>query len=116
MENTLWLIWLFNSYNALNLKVSPRPHVSVFIWKRNFLSTDTTSAYTYPMKTINENGNFWKRSQEWNFLKTLFSRLRVDENGTFRKTLRSHCQFQSTPRNIRNLFKMAEGRQACAVG
>ena len=49
-------------------------------------------------------------------MKTLFSRLRVDENGTFRKTLRSHCQFQSTPCNIRNLFKMAEGRQACAVG
>ena len=30
----------------------------------------------------------------------------TDENGT----LRTHYQFQSTPRNITNLFKMADGR------
>ena len=29
------------------------------------------------MKKINENGTFRKRSPEWNFLKTLFSRVRV---------------------------------------
>ena len=37
-----------------------------------------------------------------------------DENDqwqrNFSKTLRSHYQLQSTPRNIRNLFKMADGR------
>ena len=38
---------------------------------------DTTSIHTYPIKTINENEAFRKRSPEWNFLKTLFSRERV---------------------------------------
>ena len=53
------------------------------------------------MKTINQNGTFRKRSPYWNFLKTLFSRLRVDmRKRNFSKTLRSHYQFQSTPRNI----------------
>ena len=37
-----------------------------------------------------------------------------DENDqwkrSFSKTLRSHYQFKSTPRNFRNLFKMADGR------
>ena len=37
-----------------------------------------------------------------------------DENDrrkrNFSKTLRTHYQFKSTPRNIRNLFKMADGR------
>ena len=37
----------------------------------------------------------------------------TDENGTFSKTLRTHHQFQSTPHNIRNLFKMADGRIPC---
>ena len=63
------------------------------------------------MKTINENGTFRKRSPEWNFLKTMFSRVRVDKRKrNFSKTLRSHYQCHSTPRNIRNLFKMADGR------
>ena len=40
----------------------------------------------------------------------MFSRVRVDKRKrNFSKTLRSHYQFHSTPRNIRNLFKMAEG-------
>ena len=63
------------------------------------------------MKTINENGTFRKRSPEWNVLKTLFSRARVDRRKrNSLKTLRTHYQFQSTPRNIRNLVKMADGR------
>ena len=63
------------------------------------------------MKTINENGTFRKRSPEWIFLKTLFPRVRVDRRKrNFSKTLNSHYQLQSTPRNIRNLFKMADGR------
>ena len=58
-----------------------------------------------------ENGTFRKRSLEWNFLKTLFSRVRVDrQKRNFSKTLRTQYQFKSTPRNIRNLFKMADGR------
>ena len=58
-----------------------------------------------------ENGTFRKRSLEWNFLKTLFSRVRVDrQKRNFSKTLRTHYQFKSTPRNIRNLFKMADER------
>ena len=88
----------------------PCPRVSVFIWKRNFLFTDTTSVHTYAMKTINENGTFRKRFPG-NFLKTLFSRVRVDRRKrNFSKTLRTHYQFQSSPRNFRNLFKLADGR------
>ena len=89
----------------------PGPHVSVFIWKRNFFFTDTAFVHTYPMKTINENGTFRKRFPEWKFLKTLFSRVRVDRRKrNFSKALRTHYQFQSSPRNIRNLFKVADGR------
>ena len=63
------------------------------------------------MKTINEKGIFRKHSPEWNFLKTLFSRVRVDRRKrNFSKTLKTHYQFQSTPRNIKNLLKMANGR------
>ena len=52
-----------------------------------------------------------KRSPGWNVLKTLFLRARVDRRKrNSLKTLRTHYQFQSTPRNIRNLFKMADGR------
>ena len=44
-------------------------------------------------------------------MKTLFPCVRVDRRKrNFSKTLRSHYQLQSTPRNIRNLFKMADGR------
>ena len=63
------------------------------------------------MKMINENGTFRKHSPEWNCLKTMFLRVRLDKRKrNFSKTLRSHYQFHSTPRNIRNLFKMADGR------
>ena len=50
----------------------PCPHESVLIWKRDSFFTDTASVHTNPMKTINENGTFRKRSPEWNFMKTLF--------------------------------------------
>ena len=56
---------------------------------------------------VSDENDQWKR----NFLKTMFSRVRVDKRKrNFSKTLRSHHQFHSTPRNIRNLFKMADGR------
>ena len=61
------------------------------------------------MKTIDENGTFRKRSPDWNFLKTPFSRVRVDRRKrNFSKTLRTHYQFQSTLR--KNLFNMADER------
>ena len=63
------------------------------------------------LKTINENGTFRKHSPEWNFLKTLFSGVPVDKRKrNSSKTLRTRYQFQSTPHNIRNLLKVAEGR------
>ena len=78
--------------------------------KRNFFFTDTASVHTNPMKTINENGLFRKRSPEWNFLKTLISRVRVDKRKrNFSKKLRTNYQLQSTQHNIRNLLKVAEG-------
>ena len=59
----------------------------------------------------NENRTFRQRSLELNFLKTLFSRVPVyRRERNFSKTLRTHYQVQSTPSNIRNLFKMADGR------
>ena len=67
---------------------SPCPHESVFIWKRNFFFTDTASVHAYPMKTINENGTFRKRSPESNFLKKLFLRVGVNRGKrNFSKTL-----------------------------
>ena len=92
-------------------KINPQPcpHVCVFTGERNFLLTDTASVHTYPMKTIDENGTFRKRSPDWNFLKTPFSRVRVDRRKrNFSKTLRTHYQFQSTLR--KNLFNMADER------
>ena len=81
-----WKVWNLPPswfvYGRMPLK--PRPHVPVFIWKS---ITDTASVHTYPMKTINEKGTFRKRSPEWNFLKTLFSRVPgKDGNGTLRKS------------------------------
>ena len=59
----------------------------------------------------NENRTFRQRSLELNFLKTLFSRVPVNRRErNFSKTLRTHYQVQSTPSNITNLFKMADGR------
>ena len=52
-----------------------------FHMKTQLFFTDTASVHTCPTKTKTET-----------------------------KTLRTHYQFQSTPRNIRNLFKMADGR------
>ena len=92
----------------------PCPHVSVFIGKGNFFFTGATSVHTYPMKTINENGTFCKRFPECNFLKTQFSRVSVDRRKrNFSKTMTTHYQFQSSPCNIGNLFKVAEGRFPC---
>ena len=85
--------------------VRPCPYASVFIWKRYFFFTDTASVHTYPMKTVSGNWNFWKRSPGWNFLKPLFSRVRVDRRKrNFSKTLRTYYQFHCTPRNIRETY------------
>ena len=94
--------WRFSNVPSF---LRPRPHVSVSIWKSNFFFTHTASVHTYPMKSINENATFRKRSPEWSFLKTLFLRVRVDRRKrNLPKTLRSQYQFHATPRNIRNLF------------
>ena len=75
-------------------QLRPCPHVSIrfhlktqlFLYGHSF-----NSVYTYPMKTINENGTFRKRSPEQNFLKTLFSCLRVArQKRDFSRTLKTH--------------------------
>ena len=105
------LLSLYANYLFIIFSLRPCQHVSVFIWKRNFFFTDTASVHTYLMKTINEKEIFGKHSPEWNFLKTLFFRVRVDRRKrNFSKTLKTHYHFQSTPRNIKNLLKMADGR------
>ena len=75
---SLWSLWKLKENYAV-IRFRSCPHVSVFLWKRNFFFTDTASVHTYPTKTET-------------------------------KTLRTHYQFQSSPRNIRNLFKMADAR------
>ena len=57
---------IFESFRLTRLR--PCPHVSVFIWKRNFFFTDTTFVHTYR----------WKR----NFSKTL-SKVERFENAVF---------------------------------
>ena len=77
------------------------PHVSIFIWKLNFFFTDTASVHTYPIKTINEDGTFRKRSPEWNFLKTLFYvNVWTDEKGLTVRKRRGHTISSNPPRAI----------------
>ena len=59
-----------------------------------------------------ENGTFPKRSLECMelFENAVFACTCGQTKRNFSKTLRTHYQFKSTPRNIRNLFKMADGR------
>ena len=77
------------------------PHVSIFIWKLNFFLTDTASVHTYPIKTINEDGTFRKRSPEWNFLKTLFYvNVWTDEKGLTVRKRRGHT-ISSNPLRVR---------------
>ena len=105
------LLSLYPNYLFIIFSLRPCQHVSVFIWKRNFFFTDTASVHTFPMKTINGKGIFRKHSPEWNFLKMPFCHVRVERRKrNFSKTLKTHYQFQSTPRNIKNLLKMADGR------
>ena len=101
--NGHWCDW---SIKALSTRI--RFHLKTQL----FLFMDTASVHTYPMKTINENGTFWKRSPLQNFLNTLFSCVPVARRKRdFSKTLKTHCQFRSTPCNIRtDLFKMGDGR------
>ena len=67
-----------------------------------FFVTDTAIVHTYAMKTITENATIRKRSPEWNFLKTLFNRFRVDrQKRNFSKTQTSHNQFQAKTIRIR---------------
>ena len=77
---SLWSLWKLKENYAV-IRFRSCPHVSVFLWKRNFFFTDTASVHTYPTKTKTET-----------------------------ETLRTRYQFQSTPRNTRNLFKMADAR------
>ena len=56
-------------------RLTPRPHVTVFVWKRRFF---LQIGHTYSVETVTENASFQKRSPEWRFLKTLATRLRVD--------------------------------------
>ena len=50
----------------------------------------------------------WKRSTQLFFTDTASVHMYPMKTET--KALRLHYQFQSTPRNIRNLFKMADAR------
>ena len=57
----------------------PRPHVSVFVWKRTFFFADCLSVHTYPANTVNENDTFRKLFPEWKFLKMPFTSACMDE-------------------------------------
>ena len=75
----------------------PRSHVSVFVWKRKSFFPFLPSVHTYPMKTVTENANFWKRFPKWKLLKTAFSSSRVDTwKRNFSKTMTSRGRIQIT--------------------
>ena len=61
-----------------------------------FFFTDKDSVHMFRVKAIIENGTFWKRSPEWNILKTLFCCIRVNGwKGNFSKTPTPYYWFQS---------------------
>ena len=66
---------LFLTQFEILLRLTPRPHVTVFVWKRRFF---LQVGHTYSVETVTENASFQKRSPEWRFVKTLATRLRVD--------------------------------------
>ena len=66
--------YFWHSFKFLH-RLTPRPHVSVFVWKRRFFFQ---VGHTYSVETVTENASFQKRSPEWKFLKTLATRSRVD--------------------------------------
>ena len=49
----------------------PRPHYTVFKWKRYCFVPDTATVHTTTLKMITENRSFRKHSPEWNDLKTV---------------------------------------------
>ena len=63
--------YFWHSFKFLH-RLTPRPHVSVFVWKRRFF---LLMGHTF---SVTENASFQKRSPEWRFLKTLATRSRVD--------------------------------------
>ena len=68
-----------------------------FCLKKQLFVADTASVHTNPMKTFTENATFWKRSPEWNFLKTPFSCFRVDGGKrNFSKTMTYQFWIPST--------------------
>ena len=66
--------YFWHSFKFLH-RLTSRPHVSVFVWKRRFF---LQVGHTYSVETVTENASFQKRSPEWRFVKTLATRLRVD--------------------------------------
>ena len=90
----------------LYLYLRPPPHVSVFVWKRNFLFADTPSVHTYclfvadlmaAMLGDKKTKLSVKCSPERNVLKTPFSFPRVDgENRNLSKTMTYQYWIQPT--------------------
>ena len=66
--------YFWHSFKFLH-RLTPRPHVSVFVWKRRFF---LLMGHTFSVETVPENASFQKRSPEWRFLKTLATRSRVN--------------------------------------
>ena len=83
----MWYDW--KSFRVLSRRIRFHLKTQLFLYRYDFRPHVSDE-----LETINENGTFLKHSPEWNFL----------------KTLRTKYQFQSTPHNIRNLLKVAEGR------
>ena len=94
--------WTFNA-----LKLRPRPHVSIFVWKRKFSGK---TRIRENVNTVIEKRTFENRFPERKFLKKPFIHTPVwtDENGTFQKRIR-HGMVSCTR------FKMADGRMTCVA-
>ena len=109
-----FLIW--QCYCSMSLlfnpkTLRPRPHLSVFLWKR--ISPPPPPSLTHRPDVsgdaVTENGFFQKRSPERRFLKTWAFRLRVDvRKRRFSNTMMSYiiyCKSSIKPPGGLNLFK-----------
>lgn len=64
--------YFWHSFKFLH-RLTPRPHVSVFVWNQRFIFSVWPIVHTYSVETVTKNASFKKRSPEGRVLKTPYS-------------------------------------------
>lgn len=64
--------YFWHSFKFLH-RLTPRPHVSVFVWNQIFIFSVWPIVHTYSVETVTKNASFKKRSPEGRVLKTPYS-------------------------------------------